>query len=92
MSQSQDCKKLMLTRSGNIGHMHLIQDDTRIMNNNSPGTGLAGQVYDRNNVMLTMSDCIVSRGLYAARQIRHRSFEALQDLHHVTIRVTTHNT
>ena len=43
--------------------MHLIQDDTRIMNNNSPGTGLAGQVYDRNNVMLTMSDCIVSRGL-----------------------------
>lgn len=82
----------MLTISGYIRRTHLNQDDTGIIDTNSPGSGLAGRVYDRNYVMLTISDCIISRGLYAARQIRHRSFEALRDLRQVTIRVTTHNT
>ena len=40
-----------------------IQDDTRIMNEIPPGTDLMNWVYDCNNLMLTTSECIVSRGL-----------------------------
>ena len=57
--------------------MHSIQDDMRIVNKIPDATGLTTKVYDCRNLMLTKSECIVSRGLYAARQIRHRVSEAI---------------
>jgi hypothetical protein len=61
------------------------------MINISDGTRITSHVYDCNNLIVTTSECGVSRDLYAARQIRHGYIEALRDHKYFATHVTPHN-